>query len=67
MVSNVSNIYELALPSNIYELALPSNIWHSLLLWWSSKPRHFEFIKTTSIVSNLVFSGVLRGAEGKYV
>ena len=33
----------------------------------SLKSRQYEFVRTTSIVVNLVFSGVLRGAGGRHV
>ena len=36
-------------------------------LWLSWKSRQCDYVRTTSIVVNLVFSGVLRGAGGRHV
>ena len=57
----VSNVFQ------HYELMFTSIIWHILRLWLSWKPRQYEFVTTTSIDMNLVFSGVLKGAEGRHV
>ena len=39
----------------------------SLHLWLSWKSKQCAFVRTTCIVVNLVFSGVLRGAGGRHV
>ena len=38
-----------------YELMLTQNIWHILWFWLSWKSRQYDFVRTTSIVVNLVF------------
>ena len=57
----VSNVFQ------HYELMFTSNIWHILGLWFSWKSRQYEFVRSTSIVVNLVFPKVPQCAGGRHV
>ena len=49
------------------EIKIVSNFFNIMRLWLSWKSRQYEFVRIISIVENLVFSGVLRGAGGRHV
>ena len=53
--------------SNVSNMVFVSNIWHILRLWLSWKSSKYEFVGTSPIIVNLVFSGVLRDADGRHV
>ena len=50
-----------------YEVMFTSNSWHILRIWLAWMSTQYEFVRTTSIVVNLEFSGVLQGAGGRHV